>query len=460
MKSAFSPFHLFPIAAACLVAQSPVALAGGIGYAPVSLWEFNEPAGTPFVETVDSVGGRVFNRDIAGAVTTGDGRLNFATSAVWPDVSTPLPENPNGLYRITVEFAEWDVSTFPMSQGPRIFFGFYEGDDLEVGVVGEIELQFFGDGIDLYFSDSDQEILVEDFAPVVLTSPLTVILEVDKGAGTFSLSYRYEVEGEWIEESRSDALSFVSAERLVGTFGVTSNRTFVHDGGLSPQIERIEVAYGLSLPEVPEGLRSAEVTSDLVSLEWDAAEGADAYQVWVRQSIGGDEPHDWTDLGETTETSILVEGLMPETAYIFQVRSLNAFGDSAFSEVFEVVTEPAPVVVPPLWEGATEMGDGWLHTDWFGLFFPVTGGAGWTYHLEHGWLFIWAESVESIFLFDHVLGHALWTSHEVYPFLLWSSEEVAWTYYLIGGEPGSRLFYDYGRAAWVSETDLFATPEM
>ncbi|MCC5840889.1 MAG: fibronectin type III domain-containing protein [Opitutales bacterium] len=430
-----------------------------IGFAPVSLWEFNEPAGTAFIDTVDSVGGRVFNRGIPGVVTNGDGRLSFAANSGWPDVSTPMLENPEGIYRLTVEFAGWDVSTFPLTQGPRLFFGFYETDDLEVGVIGDVELQFFGDRVDLYFSDSDQEFLFENFDPVVLTSPLTVVMTVNTVLNTFSLSYRFELEGEVMEDSIAGDLAIVSAERVIGTFGVTSNRNFAPAGSIPPQIERIEVAFGGALPEVPAGLRAAEVTTDSVLLEWDAVADVIAYQVWIREGAGNGSS-EWTYLAEVTESFLLVEDLLPDTAYSFQVSALNVFGASELSEALSVTTEPEPEPISTLWSTATEVGEGWYHTDWFGFFFPMTGGAGWTYHAEHGWLYIWGESVESLFLFDWELGFAAWTSESVYPFILWSSGSAEWSYYLIGGEPGSRAFFDFTRMEWVEEANLFGQSEI
>ncbi|MCC5840888.1 MAG: hypothetical protein JJT96_12270 [Opitutales bacterium] len=225
------------------------ALASSITFTPISQWNYNEPAGTTFLNTVDSIGGRIFNGNINGATTNGSGQLRYASSATWPDRTTAITTNPEGIYQITVEFASWNVSTFPLTQGPRLFFGFYEGTDLEVGVVGEMELQFFGDGIDLYFGDSDGEFLFGDFAPVVLTSPLTVQLTINMVEGTYELSYAYTTEFGPEEDSASGSLSFVSAARNVGTFGITSNRNFNPAGSTPPLIERITVSHGTIVEE-------------------------------------------------------------------------------------------------------------------------------------------------------------------------------------------------------------------
>lgn len=235
------------IASLCL-ASLPV-MASSIVFTPISEWNFNEPAGTTFLNTVDSIGGRSFNGNINGATTNGAGQLRYASSATWPDRTTAITTNPDGIYQITVEFAGWNVSTYPLSQGPRLFFGFYEGTNVEVGVVGEIELQFFGDGVDLYFGDSDEEFLFGDFAPVVLNSPLIVQLTLDMNEGTYELSYAYTTEFGPEENSVSGSLSFVSAARNVGTFGITSTRNFNPAGSSPPLIERITVSHGSVVEE-------------------------------------------------------------------------------------------------------------------------------------------------------------------------------------------------------------------
>lgn len=235
----------------------------------VHQWLFNEPAGTALLNTTDSVGGAVFNRGIAGAATNGEGRLVYATSSNWPDITTPLAANETGIYTIVVTFSNWNVSGFPGTQGPRLMLGFYQDPEVDGFLVGELELQFFNNGVDFYFADSDQEVLLEDAFPVVLEYPLVVTLTVDKNEDTFAISYVLQTSSGPIEDGRTGSLSLGSAGRDIGYFGITSNRDFNRANSVPPHIDSIVVSFGeLSSTPDPEPQPDIWAAGELTESGW------------------------------------------------------------------------------------------------------------------------------------------------------------------------------------------------
>ncbi|MBX7140857.1 MAG: FG-GAP-like repeat-containing protein [Chitinophagales bacterium] len=68
---------------------------------------------------------------------------------------------------------------------------------------------------------------------------------------------------------------------------------------------------------VPTGLNTINVTSSSAKLQWDAITGVDGYQ--VRYRVSG--LHEWTSL-ITGKNAILLKGLLPNTGYAWQVRTV------------------------------------------------------------------------------------------------------------------------------------------
>ena len=70
--------------------------------------------------------------------------------------------------------------------------------------------------------------------------------------------------------------------------------------------------------------------------------------------------------------------------------------------------------------------EGWRSIDFFGHYFPFSSG--WLYHLEHGWIYSRAESLDSIWYW-HQTNKWCWTTQGIYPWI-WFHEEQSWMMFL------------------------------
>jgi formylglycine-generating enzyme required for sulfatase activity len=73
----------------------------------------------------------------------------------------------------------------------------------------------------------------------------------------------------------------------------------------------------------------------------------------------------------------------------------------------------------------SDLGSGWRSIEWFGFYFPHSSG--WFYHIDHGWIYSHAESLDSIWYW-HQTYKWCWTNQTVYPWV-WFHDEQGWKYY-------------------------------
>ena len=107
--------------------------------------------------------------------------------------------------------------------------------------------------------------------------------------------------------------------------------------------------------------------------------------------------------------------------------------------------------LPEIDPQATDAGDLWRDSSWFGWYMHHAARPGWISHLEHGPLFAYVgedSDILGFYVYDRELGF-LWTRHATYPHL-YSFTRNQWLYYLNGsGLGGTRWFYEYG-SGWFS----------
>ncbi|MEX0323810.1 MAG: beta-propeller domain-containing protein [Puniceicoccaceae bacterium] len=98
-----------------------------------------------------------------------------------------------------------------------------------------------------------------------------------------------------------------------------------------------------------------------------------------------------------------------------------------------------PVVDPQ----ATDEGDLWRNSDWFGWYTHLSDKPLWVDHVEHKLLYIGeihSGNSGGQFLYDQTLGY-LWTEPETYPYM-YAYEQGQWICYIRGtGDNGFRWFY-------------------
>jgi hypothetical protein len=102
------------------------------------------------------------------------------------------------------------------------------------------------------------------------------------------------------------------------------------------------------------------------------------------------------------------------------------------------------------WPDATNLGNGWMNSSWFGIF-NVTDYP-WIYHAQHGWMYVFGSDPTSIWLWtpDTIVPWTgfVWTSQSVYPWL-WSDTQQTWLYYSVGSS-APRYFYNWKTQKWVT----------
>jgi hypothetical protein len=120
----------------------------------------------------------------------------------------------------------------------------------------------------------------------------------------------------------------------------------------------------------------------------------------------------------------------------------HSFGIASYLFVCAVLVILSMPLLPStaragLWDGVPST-DGWLHTEWFGYWYPQDN-----YHLhaEHGWQYALGSSPESFHLYDYRLQSWLWTSETSYPWMYAYGQTESWILYFRGASPGSRWFY-------------------
>lgn len=104
-----------------------------------------------------------------------------------------------------------------------------------------------------------------------------------------------------------------------------------------------------------------------------------------------------------------------------------------------------------LWDNATEVGNGWSHSDWIGVFHGQDSGSGWIYQQDLGWLY--AEGVDESSVWFYWPGQGwFWSGKNVFPFV-WNGQHSAWLYYYAptgSSSQASPWFYNFTTSGWAS----------
>ena len=120
-----------------------------------------------------------------------------------------------------------------------------------------------------------------------------------------------------------------------------------NSGGVSPYSNTIYSPTYPNPPTIPNAQAASNVSSYTFDANWFPAFGADGYYLDVASDNGFNNMlpgYNNLDVGDTS--SYTVSGLSPETAYYYRVRSYNAAGSSANSNVINVETLPLPPAPP------------------------------------------------------------------------------------------------------------------
>ncbi len=101
--------------------------------------------------------------------------------------------------------------------------------------------------------------------------------------------------------------------------------------------------------------------------------------------------------------------------------------------------------IPVLDPNASDEGDLWRNSDWFGWFTHLSSEPRWIDHVEHNKMYVSRAAPAEAgghFLYDRNLGH-LWTNDSVYPYM-YAFDRDEWICYIRGtGDYGFRWFFGF-----------------
>ena len=86
------------------------------------------------------------------------------------------------------------------------------------------------------------------------------------------------------------------------------------------------------------------------------------------------------------------------------------------------LTDP---VDPFLATVGSDLGSGWRLMNWFGTYYPFS--TGWTFHLDHGWIYSQSSSIDSFWFWHHTYNWC-WTNQSAYPWV-WFHDDQTWKYH-------------------------------
>ncbi|MBT6462457.1 MAG: DUF5011 domain-containing protein, partial [Opitutae bacterium] len=111
------------------------------------------------------------------------------------------------------------------------------------------------------------------------------------------------------------------------------------------------------------------------------------------------------------------------------------------SEIPATITV-AEIDINTIWDGAANVGDGWLQLDWFDLFnadqFP------WIFHPAMGWIYMLGNDSDNLWMWHPELGWH-WTSKSVYP-QIYLANDTAWAF--LSTANATTQIYNYQTGEW------------
>ena len=98
--------------------------------------------------------------------------------------------------------------------------------------------------------------------------------------------------------------------------------------------------------------------------------------------------------------------------------------------------------------------DGWAYTPWFGSGWITDAGLPWINHIDHGYIFVGASDLWSIFFYDTLLGSWMYGSTAA-PNYYFNYQSGHWLYHWQGTNVFTgRWFYDYSQSKWMPEAEF------
>ena len=103
-----------------------------------------------------------------------------------------------------------------------------------------------------------------------------------------------------------------------------------------------------------------------------------------------------------------------------------------------------PLVGSSVWDSATDLGGGWRHLDWFGVFY--SDSFPWLYHTQLGWTYQGGSDAGDLWMWQAGLGW-VWTSATAYP-NLYRANTASWVWLEPDPSGGTSQLYNYDTQVW------------
>ncbi len=132
-----------------------------------------------------------------------------------------------------------------------------------------------------------------------------------------------------------------------------------------------------------------------------------------------------------------ISKLEPGTRYYYRAYARNEVGENRGS--IKKLRTPEKVSPTDWWNGASEMGDGWMWSDWLGSF-RRHAGTDWVYNSRLGWIYVETDHSGGAWMWNTKQGW-MWTEKGVWPYL-YLNRSGKWLYFVtrISGKP---IFFDF-----------------
>lgn len=121
----------------------------------------------------------------------------------------------------------------------------------------------------------------------------------------------------------------IHAVTPAGTIGLQDVRVTNPDGGWVELEDGFKYIRKRSEPDTPGGLEATSEDKFTIKLEWESAEFATYFEIYVREK--GEDNYRFVDQTKSDTCVYYVTGLQPDTTYYFKVRAVNELGLSGFT---------------------------------------------------------------------------------------------------------------------------------
>ncbi|MFC4404966.1 FIMAH domain-containing protein [Gracilibacillus xinjiangensis] len=199
------------------------------------------------------------------------------------------------------------------------------------------------DSVEVFFYDPDES---APSAPndVTITETKSITVELDwtpvKGAISYSIYRSTEPNGNFAKVANTISTAYTDKPVAPSTtyYYKVSTTSIGGESEMSDQVSTT-TKEAISLPGVPKGLGTGEVSTDAFEINWEPVANAESYDIYRKAN----EENDYSKIASIDTTSFNDTSVsVSRTGYSYKVRTVNEMGASNLSEELNVEM-PKPV---------------------------------------------------------------------------------------------------------------------